>query len=160
PARTVTVDGADGTTASVPYDALVIATGVTNGFWRDDAVESLASVDAGLDRVAAALAAAATVAVVGGGATGVSAAFNLARRHPEKEVHLFFSGDEPLPGYHPDTRRRLARQLGKAGVHLHAGHRAALPDGFTGDELTSDPVEWATGQEPFAADVVLWAIGR
>ncbi len=160
PAQTVDIDDADGGATTVPYDVLVIATGVTNGFWRDDRVEGLADVEAGLDRVADQVGAASTVAVVGGGATGVSAAFNLARRHPDKEVDLFFSGDEPLPGYHPDTRGRLARQLAKAGVRLHPGHRAALPDGFTGAELTSEPVEWSTGQEPFVADVVLWAVGR
>ncbi|HMQ24570.1 MAG TPA: FAD-dependent oxidoreductase [Acidimicrobiales bacterium] len=160
PAQTVAVETADGGEITVPYDVLVIATGVTNGFWRSDRVEDLASVEAGLGRVAGEIDAASTVAVVGGGATGVSAAYNLARRHPDKDLHLFFSGDEPLPGYHPDTRGRLARQLAKVGVELHPGHRAALPDGFTGAELTSDPIEWSTGQEPFTADVVLWAVGR
>ena len=163
PAREARVELADGTTTAVAYDALVIATGVTNGFWRDDRVEHLDGVEAGLDRVAEQVGAASTIAVVGGGATGVSAAYNLARRHaesPEKEVHLFFAQDEPLPDYHPDARRRLARHLEKVGVHLHPGHRAALPEGFAGEELTHDAVEWSTGQPPFTADVVLWAVGR
>jgi len=160
PGRSVQVEAADGGSTELPYDVLVIATGVTNGFWRNDRVEGLADVEAGLDRVADQVGAAHSVAVVGGGATGVSAAYNLARRHPDKDVHLFFSGDEPLPGYHPDTRGRLARHLAKAGVELHPGHRAALPQDFTGAELTSDPVEWSTGQDPFTADVVLWAVGR
>jgi NADH dehydrogenase FAD-containing subunit len=160
PAQEVAVELADGTATTAPYDVLVIATGVTNGFWRNDQVEDLAGVEAGLDRVAAQVDAAATVAVVGGGATGVSAAYNLARRHPDKAVHLFFAQDEPLPDYHPDARRRLSRHLEKVGVHLHPRHRAALPEGFAGADLTSDPVEWSTGQPPFAADVVLWAVGK
>lgn len=160
PAQEVAVELADGTATTAPYDVLVIATGVTNGFWRNDQVEDLAGVEAGLDRVAAQVDAAATVAVVGGGATGVSAAYNLGRRHPDKAVHLFFAQDEPLPDYHPDARRRLSRHLEKVGVHLHPGHRAALPEGFAGADLTSDPVEWSTGQAPFAADVVLWAVGK
>ena len=160
PAQEAAVELADGTTTAVPYDVLVIATGVTNGFWRSDRVEDLAGVEAGLDRVAAEVGSAATVAVVGGGATGVSAAYNLARRHPDKDVHLFFAQDEPLPDYHPDARQRLARHLDKVGVHLHPGHRAALPEGFVGEELTHEPVEWSTDQPPFAADVVLWAVGR
>jgi len=45
-------------------------------------------------------------------------------------------------------------------VVLHPGHRASLPDGFAGDEITSEPVEWATGQPPSSGDAVLWAIGR
>lgn len=160
PAKELTVELADGTTTTAPYDLLVIATGVTNGFWRNDRVEDLAGVEAGLDRVAEQVDAATTIAVVGGGATGVSAAYNLARRHPGKDVHLFFAQDEPLPDYHPEARRRLARHLEKVGVHLHPGHRAALPDGFTGAELTQEPVEWSTGQPPFTADVVLWAVGK
>ena len=160
PAQEVAVELADGTTTTAPYDVLVIATGVTNGFWRNDQVEDLAGVEAGLDRVAAHLDAATTVAVVGGGATGVRAAYNLARRHPDKAVHLFFAQDEPLPDYHPDARRRLSRHLEKVGVHLHPGHRAALPEGFAGAELTHDPVAWSTGQPPFPADVVLWAVGK
>ncbi|MBL8777357.1 MAG: FAD-dependent oxidoreductase [Acidimicrobiales bacterium] len=160
PAQEVAVELADGATTTAPYDVLVVATGVTNGFWRSDRVEDLAGVEAGLAAVAEKVGAATTVAVVGGGATGVSAAYNLARRHPDKDVHLFFAQDEPLPDYHPDARRRLARHLEKVGVHLHPGHRAVLPDGFAGEELTHDPVEWSTGQDPFAADVVLWAVGK
>ena len=43
---------------------------------------------------------------------------------------------------------------------LHPGHRAVLTDGFAGDEITADPVEWSTGQPAATADAVLWAIGR
>ena len=46
------------------------------------------------------------------------------------------------------------------GVGLHPGHRAVLSNGFAGDEITSGPVEWSTGQPPSSADAVLWAIGR
>jgi NADH dehydrogenase FAD-containing subunit len=157
-AKVLHVELADGTTAAEPYDALVIATGASNGFWRHDRVEDLASIDAGLAQIAAQLDGAATLAVVGGGPTGVSVADNLARRGGV-EVHLFHGGDEPLPGYHPKARRWIARQLRDDGVHVHPGHRAALPDGFVGDVLTPGPVTWSSGQEPFAADLVLWAVG-
>ena len=159
-AAAVTIERADGTTTTEAFDALVLATGCTNGFWRHARVQSLDEVDADLASVASRLDAAHTIAIVGGGATGVSAAANLAGVHPDKEVHLFHSGAEPLPGYHPKTRRRIVAELQRAGVHLHPGHRAALPEGFTADELTSGPIEWATGQEPFTADVTLWALGR
>ena len=52
------------------------------------------------------------------------------------------------------------RRLTDAGVELHPGHRAVVPDGFACDEITSDPVEFSTGQPPASADAVLWAIGR
>ena len=44
-ARTVTVEGADGTTTVEPYDVLVVATGTSNGFWRHDRVEGVDAVD-------------------------------------------------------------------------------------------------------------------
>ena len=157
--RRVTVDVPGGPPLQLGYDVLVIATGVTNGFWRKDRVETLAEVTEEMDAIGARIDAAGSIAVVGGGATGVSAAANLARRHDGKAVHLFYGQDEPLPGYHPKVRRHLVKELESAGVHLHPGHRAELPDGFTADELTPGPVSFSTGQEPFEADLVLWAIG-
>ena len=141
-----------------PFDVLVIATGTSNGFWRHDRVQDLPTIDHELGAVADQLAAAATVAVVGGGATGVSVADNLARRG-HAEVHLFHSGDEPLPGYHPKVRRWIRHRLRDDGVQVHADHRAVLPEGFTGDRLTTGPVTWSTGQPPFEADLTLWAVG-
>jgi apoptosis-inducing factor 2 len=157
--RRVTVDVPGGPPVQLGYDVLVIATGVTNGFWRKDRVETLAEVHEEMDAIGARIAAAGSIAVVGGGATGVSAAANLARRHPDKQVHLFFGQDEPLPGYHPKVRRHLTKELEAAGVHVHPGHRAAVPEGFKLDELTDGPVSFSTGQDPVDVDVVLWAIG-
>jgi NADH dehydrogenase FAD-containing subunit len=156
--RSVEVERADGTTATEPYDVLVIATGASNGFWRHDRIEDLAAIDADLERTAAEIDRAATIAIVGGGPTGVSVADNLARRGGV-EVHLFHGGDEPLSGYHPDARRWIAGRLRRDGVHVHPGHRADLPPGFVGDRLTTDPISWSTGQPPFTADLVLWAVG-
>ena len=154
----VRVELADGTTQNEPYDVLVIATGASNGFWRHDRVEDLQAIDRELAAVASQLDAAATIAVVGGGATGVSVADNLARRGGT-EVHLFHSGDQPLPGYHPKVRRWIVDELQGNGVVVHPDHRAVVADGFVGDRLTTDPIEWSTGQEPFSADLVLWAVG-
>lgn len=156
---TATVALATGGTETITYDAVVIATGVTNGFWRHDRVQDLASVGAEVAAAGAELDRATTVAVVGGGATGVSVADNLARTG-RAAVHLFHGGDEPLPGYHPRVRRWMAAQLGRDGVVVHPGHRAVVPVGFTGDVLTHEPVTWSTGQPPFVADVVLWATGQ
>lgn len=157
-ARQVQVEHADGTVATEGYDVFVVATGASNGFWRHDRLQDLAAIDAELAATAAELDGAATIAVIGGGPTGVSVASNLARRGGA-EVHLFHGGDEPLPGYHPKARRWVARRLVSDGVEVHPGHRAAVPDGFAGDQLTTDPVAWTTGQPPFSADLVLWAVG-
>jgi NADH dehydrogenase FAD-containing subunit len=74
-------------------------------------------------------------------------------------VHLFHSGELPLPGYHPSVRRWIRRELLDAGVSVHPDHRAVVPEGFLGDRLTTDEVVWSTGQPPFAADLTLWAVG-
>lgn len=155
---TVTVDEASGATREISFDYFVVATGVSNGFWRHDRVEDVATIDLELAQVNKELADASTIAVIGGGATGVSVADNLARRG-NATVHLFFSGDEPLPGYHPSVRRWMSRQLTSDGVITHPDHRAVVPAGFNRDRLTHDSVDWSTGQDSFAADVTLWAVG-
>lgn len=157
----VKIETAAGETRRIDYDAFVIATGVSNGFWRHDRIEDLASIDDSMRSVNQQLAAASTIAVIGGGATGVSVADNLARRGGA-QVHLFISGEQPLPGFHPDVRGWITHRLQTDGVILHTDHRAVLPSGTAGvpgSALTTEPVEWSSGQEPFRADVVLWAVG-
>ena len=159
-AQAVFVESGSGETLTEPYDALVIASGVTNGFWRNDAVQDLASIGEGIESAATKIENATRLAVVGGGATGVSVSANVKARYPQTDVHLFFTQDLPLPGYHPKVRARIDRQLRGGGVVLHPGHRAVVPEGFACDRLTCDPVEWSTGQPPFHADLVLWSVGR
>jgi YD repeat-containing protein len=158
--RTVSVRGADGSTVRQAYDALIVSTGVTNGFWRQPRLQSAEEIRADLHAAHDRLAAAASVIVVGGGTAAVSSAANIARTWPDKRVELYFPGQQALTQYHPRTWARIRRRLVEAGVGLRPGHRAVLPDGFTGDQITSDPVQWSTGQPPAIADAVLWTIGR
>lgn len=153
-------EGQGGSRQVEPYDVLVISSGVSNGFWRNDALEDLAEINEQIRRAASQVAGADEIAIIGGGASGVSVAANLAERHPGKVVHLFYGRDQPLPGYHPKARKRLEAQLKRVGVRLHANHRAIIPDGFRCDRMTTDAVEWSTGQPPFEADLTLWAVGR
>lgn len=159
-ARKVFAQKADGSPVSEDCDALVIATGVTNGFWRRPDLQSTADVDAELRAVHERLAASGSVIVVGGGAAAVSAAANIARTWPAKRVHLYFPGQRPLPTHHPRTWQRVSRQLADAGVVLHPGHRALLPDNGVPEHITSEPVQWSTRQPAATADAVLWAVGR
>jgi len=158
--QAVTIRLRDGSEQVEVYDALVISSGVTNGFWRNSAVEDEADIHQAIDSASQQLLQAQRVAVIGGGATGASVSANLAARHPEKSVHFFFSESQPLPGYHPRVRDDAERHLRQAGVHLHPGYRASVPEGFSCDRLSREPIAWASGQEPFAADITLWAIGR
>ncbi len=158
--RTVFVQRDDGSTESEPYEALIISTGVTNGFWRRPNLQSAVEIGADLRTAHDRLAAAKSVIVVGGGAAAVSSAANLARTWPDKRVDLYFPGERPLVRHHPRIWGRIRRRLNDFGVVVHAGHRAVLPDGFAGDQITSEPVRWSTGQPPASADAVLWAIGQ
>ncbi len=159
-ARTVRVKAADGSASDEPYDILVIATGVANGFWRTPAIEKDDEIDRTLDGAHAQLAAADSVVVVGGGAAAVSSAWNIATTWPNKQVDLYFPGDCALPRHHPHVWRTLRPRFEERGIGLHSGHRAVIPDGFYVDRITSEPVAWSTGQPETSADAVLWAIGR
>jgi NADH dehydrogenase FAD-containing subunit len=159
-ARTVLGRREDGTTIVEGYDALVISTGVANGFWRQPTLQSADDIGVGLRAAHDRLAAAKSVVIVGGGAAAVSSAVNMATTWPEKRIDLYFPGERALGEYHPGTWRRIHGRLTDLGVGLHPGHRAVVSNGFAGDEITGEPVRWSTGQSPASADAVLWAIGR
>ncbi|OBH03776.1 FAD-dependent oxidoreductase [Mycobacterium sp. E1747] len=150
----------DGSPFVEEFDALIISTGVSNGFWRRPTMQTAAEVGAELRAAHDRLAAAESVVVVGGGAAAVSSALNLATTWPSKRIDLYFPGPRALREYHPRSWDRIRRRLAGLGVGIHSGHRAVLPDGFAGEEITGEPVRWSTGQAPASADAVLWAIGR
>lgn len=158
--RTVFGRGADGRSVAEGYDALVICTGVSNGFWRRPTLQSAGEIGAELRAAHDRLAAAASVIVIGGGAAAVSSALNMATTWPGKQIDLYFPGERALGEYHPRVWNRIRDRLRNRGAGVHPDHRAVVPDGFVCDEVTSEPVRWSTGQPPAAADAVLWAIGR
>lgn len=159
-ARRVFATRDDGADYAAEYDALVIATGVSNGFWRRPALQRPDEIAADLRAAHDQLATAGSVLVIGGGAAAVSSAANLALRWPDKRVELAFPGERPLTTHHPRVWARIARRLDVLGVVLRPGHRAVVPDGFACDRITTGPVEWSTGQPQAHADAVLWTIGR
>ena len=150
----------DGTTRTEPYDVLVIATGVTNGFWRRPDLQSDEDVDAALRAPHDQLAAAESINVIGGGAAAVSAAANLALAWPDTRVALYYPGDRALPQHHGRVWATVSGILAERGVSLHPGHRAVVPPDFDLDRITTDPVAFSTGQPDAPADATLWAIGR
>ncbi len=158
--RTVFGRGGDGESIAVQFDALVISTGVTNGFWRQPTVQSADEIGAGLHAAHNRLATAGSVIVVGGGAAAVSSAVNIANTWPDKRVDLYFPGEAALGGYHPRIWKRIRGRLTELGVGVHPGHRAVISNGSAGQEITSAPISWSTGQPPATADAVLWAVGR
>lgn len=159
-AKTVTVRDADGIESRELYDVLVIATGVSNGFWRQPLLQSANEIDEALHDTHHRLAKSNNVVVIGGGAAAVSSALNIATAWPDKQVDLYFPGEHALPQHHGKVWGTLKKRLADLGVRVHPGHRAVVPDGFACDEITAGSVEWSTGQEAVSADAVLWTIGR
>ncbi|MGA7054067.1 MAG: FAD-dependent oxidoreductase [Mycobacterium sp.] len=159
-ARKVFGRGEDGATLVEDYDALVISTGVSNGFWRQPTLQSADEISADLHAAHDRLAGAESVIVVGGGAAAVSSAVNMATTWPDKRIDLYFPGERALVEYHHRTWKRIQGRLTDLSVGLHPGHRAVVSNGSAGDEITSEPVQWSTGQPPASAEAVLWAIGR
>ena len=114
--RSVHVAAADGTTSEEPYDVLVISTGVTSGFWRPPGLLSSDDVAADLEKQHRRLADAASIAVVGGGASAVGSAVNLAVTWPEKQVDLYFPGERALTHHHPNVWKTLRGRVTDLGV--------------------------------------------
>ncbi|WP_279100601.1 FAD-dependent oxidoreductase [Gordonia bronchialis] len=150
----------DGTRTTEHFDILIIATGARNGFWRTPGMQTADDVTSTLREDHQRISEAARVAVVGGGASAVSAAANIAVGWPDKQVDLYFPHADALLGHHPRTWRRVRRRLLDAGVRLHPHHRARLPADGVPTRLGGGTIGWTTGQADTTADVVIWAVGR
>ena len=159
-AKTVFGRRDDGVAITEAYDALVISTGVANGFWRQPTLQSAAEIGADLRATHDRLAAANSLIIVGGGAAAVSSALNMATTWREKRIDLYFPGERALGEYHPQIWNRIRGRLTDLGVGLHPRHRAVISNSFAGDAITTELVRWSTGQAPASADAVLWAIGQ
>ena len=158
--RVVRVRLSDGSTRPEPYDVLVIATGVTNGFWRRPHLQSREDVAAALMAPHHQLASAGSINVIGGGAAAVNASANLALAWPDTRIALYYPGERALPRHHGRVWATVSGILEERGVTLHPGHRAIVPPDFDLDRITTEPVAFSTGLPDATADATLWAIGK
>ncbi len=154
-ANAVTIVRADGDTESIGYDYLVIASGTSNGFWRNDRVQTSNEISDDLVRQAERIKSASTATVVGGGPSGVSVALNIKRTDPKKTVSLCVSTDLPLPGYHPDARSFYQAALTEAGVEIICADRVTTVD----ESQQSGTLTLASGRT-ISSDIIIWTIGR
>lgn len=153
------IKSSEGRDIECNYDALLIASGVKNGFWRTGEVESLESIEASLRDTKQKLASAASLSVIGGGPTAVSAAYNFKRQNQRKRVSLYFPGDSVLSNYPERTRSTITKMLLEQGVVMHPGHRAVCPEN-TNAISEHETIEWQTGQPAIQPDMCLWAVGQ
>jgi len=138
---------------------LIIASGATNGFWRDDKLLTENDVRSTLETSARKIEKGQNLAIIGGGPSGISTASNFKEIHPDKSVHLFFSGEQLLNGYPEKTQTFAKERLQAQGVNLYKNHRARMPKTPL-KFLEPGNIEFETGQASFQADCILWAIGH
>jgi len=153
----VEVQLANGEVSSVPYDYLLIASGASNGFWRDDRILSGGEIEAGIEANAELLRNARQIDVVGGGPSAVSVALNAARQFPGANIALHFSGEKLLRGYHALTQDYYAHALEQAGVDMHPNRRALIA-GHQIDRLGPGELRFEGGVV-VESDAVVWAVG-
>jgi NADH:ubiquinone reductase (H+-translocating) len=144
------VELADG--AAVPYDGLVVTVGSRTAAspvpGADEHAWSLHTPDDAL-ALRVALREAARLVVVGGGATGVQLAAEVAAAHPGTSVRLVEAGPRLLPAEPAILGSSMRRLLDGAGVELHLGVHVAAID--------ADGVDLADGQR--LEGLVVWAGG-
>ncbi|GAB4589550.1 NAD(P)/FAD-dependent oxidoreductase [Nocardia sp. IFM 10818] len=134
---------------SVSYDSLIYALG---SFGQADGVPGAAEFACtvatpedvrGLPRLSG------RVAVVGGGATGIETATELAEARPDLTV-LLLSAEEPGAWLSDKARGHIRAVLDRLGVEVHSGAKVV--------EVRADGVELAGGDR-IPADIVLWTTG-
>ncbi len=133
---------------SLPFDTLVFAIGsVADTASVPGAGEFAYTLDTPAD--AKRLPANGTIAVCGGGLTGIESAAEIAEQHPAAHVVLL-TRDAPGGMMSPKARAYLDRSLARLGVEVRAGVEVTkvLPDG----------VELAGG-ETLPVDACLWTVG-
>ncbi|SDR18854.1 NAD(P)/FAD-dependent oxidoreductase [Thermostaphylospora chromogena] len=148
-AKTVRLAGAP---EEVRYDTLIYALGGRADLGSVPGVAEHAETVSGLEdsqRLRARLAHGGTVAVVGGGLTGIETAAELAESHPEATVRLVTDGmlGEKLSRRGRDHLWRTFHRLG-VEVTEHAQVAKVAGDGVwleDGGHISADTVVWATG---------------
>lgn len=101
------------------------------------------------DRVHDQVRGAASVAVVGGGLTGIETVTELADAHPDRTVQLI-TRDAPGGMLNDRGRAHLARTFDRLGIDVRTGATVAKvgPDGLLledGDQIDADMVVWTAG---------------
>ncbi|PSK83573.1 NADH dehydrogenase FAD-containing subunit [Murinocardiopsis flavida] len=147
---------AGGEPADLAYDTLVYAPGsgadrgaVPGAAEYAHTLAEVTGADGLAARVPALAAAGGTLAVVGGGLTGIEAATELAEAHPGLAVRMVTGGGLGA-GLSERGRAHVRRVLGRLGVRLseHARVAAVTEEGLVLDDGT-----------PIAADAVVWNAG-
>lgn len=135
--KIVTVANADGD-VKVAYDILIIATGTTYGYAGFKVNELHENAILTLQDTHARLKTAKSVAVVGGGASGVESAGEIAYQFKNTHVTLYTGSEGPLSLF-PTLAKTADQHLRKLGVEIVNGVKIAkLEQGKSSDRLETE----------------------
>ncbi|MGW4380011.1 NAD(P)/FAD-dependent oxidoreductase [Kitasatospora sp. NPDC004531] len=128
--RAVSVDPSGVTLASgehLPADYLVLATGSRRGHPAHPAADGTADAIEAFHASHRELAGARRVLILGAGPVGLELAGEIKEVWPDKRVVLVDPGETLLPGFLPEVREELHRQLDALGVELRLGAALVEP---------------------------------
>ncbi|QFZ26785.1 putative apoptosis-inducing factor [Clavispora lusitaniae] len=157
----------------IEYDLLVIATGAKSNFAGFKVNSSADEAKAAIEKTVSQLQTAKSVAVIGGGPTGVETCGEIASKYKSISVTLYTGSVGPLPTF-PSLTRGATDKLSKLGVKVINGvksvERKSTASGTqvvldNGETKTFDVVIEATRETPFsdfvpasAKDEVGWVL--
>ncbi|NJP91935.1 FAD-dependent oxidoreductase [Nonomuraea sp. FMUSA5-5] len=159
--RAVSVDPGGVTLASgrrVEADYLVLATGSSYTYPAKPVSDSTEQVLEDLRGTHKELAGAEHVLILGAGPVGLELAGEIKEVWPHKQVTVVDPAERLLPGFEPEMRQDLHRQLDELGIHLRLGTTLTAPPATEPGRAGTFTVTTADGQE-IAADIWFRAHG-
>ncbi|MDZ7912901.1 MAG: FAD-dependent oxidoreductase [Rhodococcus sp. (in: high G+C Gram-positive bacteria)] len=159
--KAVSVDPAGLTLSSgdrITADYVVLATGSTYPYPANPTSNATASALEDLRRTHKALDGAQRVLILGAGPVGLELAGETREIWPDKDITIIDPADELLPGFLPDVRRELHRQLDALGIKMMLGARLTAPPRTRPNELAIVTVHTTTSVE-ITVDIWFQAYG-
>ncbi|TDB88499.1 FAD-dependent oxidoreductase [Actinomadura sp. KC216] len=143
----------------VEADYLVLASGSSYVYPAKPEADSTATALDDLRRTHKELAGAERVLIAGAGPVGLELAGEIKEVWPGKRVTVVDPVERLLPGFHPELRRDLRRQLDELDVRLLLGTRVAAPAAMPPSGRAGTFTVTTTGGEEITADIWFRAHG-
>ncbi|ROS44302.1 NAD(P)/FAD-dependent oxidoreductase [Amycolatopsis thermoflava] len=159
--RAVSVDAEGVTLASgrrVAADYLVLATGSRYAYPAHPAADSVDEALNDFRRTHKELAGSDRVLILGAGPVGLELAGEIKEVWPDKQVTVVAPAEELLPGFQPEVRADLQRQLAELGVDVRLGTGLVAPPSNRPGETGTFTVT-TTGGDRITADIWFRAFG-
>ncbi|KAJ2557596.1 hypothetical protein EV175_001248 [Coemansia sp. RSA 1933] len=145
---------------SVPFDFLVLSTGVSNTFPANVTAPTMDEVKKQMAKVYADVKEAKKILIIGGGAVGVESAGEIADAYPEKQVTLVHSAPHLLPDiFKSGLHSSALNKLKALGVNVVLDERVEIPQDTVFDCSVRSLELKGTSGTVYQSDLQLLAIG-